>query len=166
MFAESLRLARFLLKAFPAVMLVVFGVLPIWDWIYPWETAREALAPYGRQLRLCVGRPSYSSAGEPAVLHRQGSYLLLPRVLVSPELITVDETVSDGGQKREVDVSRSPGRLLLLLSFLGSCVWLTLRWWVDPFGGVVVKGFGLPQNADSPVSSRPITSSWIVSVPS
>jgi hypothetical protein len=60
---------------------------------------------------------------------QERSYVLLPRLLKSPRVVTVRKTSNAG----PVTVEESTGVLVFLVFFLTLCAWLSWRWWVRPF---------------------------------
>lgn len=81
---------------FVAVGLVVgFPALAVFDRFSPWPTAVEALSADSRQSRVCIGYGTHSERTPTASYSSvQRSFLLIPRALTSPSIITV--TATDG----------------------------------------------------------------------
>jgi hypothetical protein len=81
-----------------AVCLVVsLPLMVVWDRFSPWPPAIQALSAYPGQSRLCVGSGSDNEetpTGSQASVQR--SFVLFPRALTSPTIITVTST--DGAE--------------------------------------------------------------------
>jgi hypothetical protein len=84
-----------MLRATAFCFVVGLPVLGVFDRFSPWPPAIDALSAYSGQSRVCVGYSTdhewTSTASHSSV---QRSYLLFPRALSSPSIISV--TVTDG----------------------------------------------------------------------
>ena len=78
-------------------MVVALPLMAVWDRYSPWPPAVEALLAFPGQGRVCVGSGSDNEEA-PTGSHVavQRSFVLFPKALTSPSIITVTST--DGGE--------------------------------------------------------------------
>ena len=80
-------------------------------------------------IRVCVGATSHLLfQGGGASGSKQRTYLLFPRVLRDPGLVSVTLDVSSG----QIATDESFGALALFVAVVALCVWGTWRLWIQP----------------------------------
>lgn len=112
------------LYAIAICVLVGIPALAIFDQLNPWLPAVEALSTYTGQHRLCVGQAT-STKIISGVHHSSAerSFLLVPRILQSPSVITV-RTIDD--TSAVVSESRRGFWFLLGISICAFVFWFRL----------------------------------------
>ena len=120
---------RFFLKLAPVGFLVFLVVMPVYDWIAPVPFASQGLSRFDNQLRVCVGVGSHLRiGGGESSFRKQRTYLLFPRALRDPSLVSVTLDVGSG----RIATDENAGALWFLLAVVALCAWATWRWWVRP----------------------------------
>ena len=81
------------LRIVPVCFVIALPALALFDRFSPWPPAIEALSTYSGQSRVCVGYGSDTErTGTASHWSVQRSFLLFPRALTSPSIITVAAT--------------------------------------------------------------------------
>lgn len=130
MMAEIGLFFRFLLKAFPAFLLLTQVALPIYDRVSPWSDAVEALSRGDYRARVCIGltrNTTIESDGNRSVSSTR-TFLAMSGSPV-PRLVVVSAQSPKASRLEDHGVVGT----LLWAAMLGLCWFLLWRWWVRPF---------------------------------
>jgi hypothetical protein len=105
LFRFWLRFITWGLRITPVCFVIALPALALFDHFSPWPPAIQALSVYSGQSRVCVGYAS-NTERTATVSHSlaERSFLLFPRALTSPSIITV--TATDGASIK-IDESSS-----------------------------------------------------------
>jgi hypothetical protein len=137
MLGTSFKVFRFFLKLSPVAFLLLLLVLPVYDRVVPASFASQGLSAYESQVRVCVGAESNLLIQGGVSGTKQRTYLLFPRVLRDPGLVSVTLDVSSG----QITTDESAGGLWFLLVVIAFCVWATWRFWIRPIKTLGWKKF-------------------------
>jgi hypothetical protein len=122
------------------LIVVLWTLLIAFDYVFPWKTATKQLEWLRKPpIRLCIGastQVNYSSEGKRSLTTR--SFLLIPKTLESPVILTVQEN-----HRGETDVQANPASWWGLL-ILAAILWAAIAWGLIPLIRLYQKKKELP----------------------